>query len=735
MSENDDEPKFIPDDEPKSSPNDEPKISADDEPKISSDDEPKTSRDDDSKVFADNDHKATPSAKAAYMGEGYNQTYIIMNNGGDVEAKPSNGNHNVFFRCGNWCYRGPIQFNGLKMDTSTLPVLIPMLQRQQSSLRYYCTSKSVPEESEFFEPLSLLNRATQFIGDEITSEHVEKELKKWSSVFSWIDDDSTSCYFELVLEPPECMKDVALVASKTYVGDLIIISLYFDRTVYFIIQAGDGDQPLLDVRFPDVSKHGQGLHISSYKDTLNPWRKLTLWHIMAIEHTFSPKNVMKPKTINLSSPHYLQTYCILKGLQIDSASSRSLSLDHDVLFRFGSWCYAGRVQLTPVLTLADIPYVIPALRLQQSKMDFLCDVNTLSAASPFAAAMEYMMKISPLIEDQITQSEDALTGLIDRLARMGLGDSVAKWLEGDPGNSFFEFRVSPDADLERIFHNMELVASKCYHASGIVTITIVFQYNIYVTVLDAGKENPLLDSRFPDVSGKGRGYQLQAFKEGIPGWTHLRKVSVWQTIGALEQEFRERTARLAQSKQRAIEHTDGDGDEGMTDESEADSTTAAKGIESNETKAASRDVDVDVDETDAQLESPGAAVVVAADAKTQDKNKRKSFVSETGGASEKAVSNGMSTAAVTASSNETKATAKDTSSTTATADGSSGRELNPLLASRAARPHHLPKLGGMADANLAKKLAEMRKAMGTDEGDAPWDASGRPKGLSSLSKK
>ena len=54
-------------------------------------------------------------------------------------------------------------------------------------------------------------------------------------------------------------------------------------------------------------------------------------------------------------------------------------------------------------------------------------------------------------------------------------------------------------------------------------------------MLDGGEENPLLDSRFPDVSGKGRGYQIQALKSGLPEWPELRKISVWQTVGALEE--------------------------------------------------------------------------------------------------------------------------------------------------------------------------------------------------------
>lgn len=70
----------------------------------------------------------------------------------------------------------------------------------------------------------------------------------------------------------------------------------------------------------------------------------------------------------------------------------------------------------------------------------------------------------------------------------------------------------------------------------------------YVLVLEGANENPLLDSRFPDVSSKGRGYQLQAYADGVETWPELRKVSIWQTVDALEQEFRERAAQVAQAK-------------------------------------------------------------------------------------------------------------------------------------------------------------------------------------------
>ena len=44
---------------------------------------------------------------------------------------------------------------------------------------------------------------------------------------------------------------------------------------------------------------------------------------------------------------------------------------------------------------------------------------------------------------------------------------------------------------------------------------------------------------------RGRGYQIFALPEGVEDWRTLRKISVWQTASALEQEFRERAVRTA----------------------------------------------------------------------------------------------------------------------------------------------------------------------------------------------
>lgn len=283
-----------------------------------------------------------------------------------------------------------------------------------------------------------------------------------------------------------------------------------------------------------MSKHGQGLLLQSYNDHLIPYRKLTLWHVLDFETSIPITRVIpKIRTVNISSANYQQTYCIMRSA-VDQKSAIA-SEHHDVLFRFGSWCYAGRVQLVPTLTLSDIPFVIPALRMQQGSLDYYCDVCNIPTNSPFAKSLEYMQKLEPLIEKHIFESEDVLRGLIDRLTKMGLEETVVKWLEGDPINSFFEFKLVSDESTAATFQGIELIASKCYHPSGVISITILFQNTIYVSILDGGNENPLLDSRFPDVSGKGRGYQLQSYTNGADEWPELRKISVWQTVSALEQ--------------------------------------------------------------------------------------------------------------------------------------------------------------------------------------------------------
>jgi hypothetical protein len=317
-----------------------------------------------------------------------------------------------------------------------------------------------------------MEHVNEFLASELASEGLEKELRKMSTIFPWIDQDSESTYFELTIgNLPTYMKNIELIASKTYARGLILISIYYDRCIYCLVNAGEGDQPLLDCpvllfntyndaasdSYEEGNSDEKGRERKEKREEriIGGWKKLTLWHIVETSKN-SPKEVInkvssiipKIKTINISTINYEQTYCILKSQNNDPKGTPLQSIYHDVLFRFGSWCYAGRVQLTSSLSLSDIPYVIPALRMQQSRLDYYCDVNNFPLNSPYASALEYVKKILPLIEIHIVSSEESLKSLIDRLSNMGLGDSVTKWLEGDSNNSFFEFKISPTQELE-----------------------------------------------------------------------------------------------------------------------------------------------------------------------------------------------------------------------------------------------------------------------------------------------
>jgi hypothetical protein len=58
---------------------------------------------------------------------------------------------------------------------------------------------------------------------------------------------------------------------------------------------------------------------------------------------------------------------------------------------------------------------------------------------------------------------------------------------------------------------------------GIVTVSVYYRGVYYVVVSDGATEQPLLDSRFPNVSDKGRGYQLKSYPDGRDTFKELRK--------------------------------------------------------------------------------------------------------------------------------------------------------------------------------------------------------------------
>ena len=152
------------------------------------------------------------------------------------------------------------------------------------------------------------------------------------------------------------------------------------------------------------------------------------------------------------------------------------------------------------------------------------------------------------------QAEGVLAKLLAQLDRFEVGGSVSSWLEGDSTQSFFEFQMSQDKEVEKAFRNVELLAAKTYTATGVVLIAIYFQGTFYVVLGETTGEQPLLDSRFPAVSAKGRGYLVSSYGDGTMTWPQLRKVSIWQTAAAMQSELEARGVKASDGDDEAEVH-------------------------------------------------------------------------------------------------------------------------------------------------------------------------------------
>ena len=608
-------------------------------------------------------------------------------------------------------------------------------------------------DCDYHMPMKFLEDAIDFFAVEMNSDSVGNELVKMSNVFSWIDEDDANTYFELALseELPDYMKEISLVASKTYTRGLIIISIFAEGSLFFVVQSGEGDQALLDVKFPDVSKHGQGLHLATYSEAAAPFKKLTLWHGITAEVPLSIiKNLPKLKTADVSSGEYIQSYSIMKS-SWDEASP-VLSVHHDVVFRFGSWCYAGRVQLTSTLNLEDVPLIIPALRMQQSRLDFLCDTRNVPTTSPFVGSLTYVSKNAPLLDLQLEQAGIMLEAMITDMEKSDATEArrLREWMDGDDSQSFFELTVEHDSATKQDMHNIEMVASKSYHPSGVITLAIYYQSSIFVTIQDGSSENPLLDSRFPDVTSKGRGFQIQSFTEddAPEHWPQLRKVQLWQRNDPVaDQRLPSKAADAKESCSRA-----------ESGDSVEDERHLREGRQGDGWVRDPSDCDISEDKRDdaktvevAQMDGPTSPTTITmhrsfrlddeADSKTTPNKERfdLSSIARTDGCDraeehlsaenvhqpheQERVARGAATPEVKAS------TASD-------AKFSSPGALVSIdftksnSSTKAARPHHLPSM--KLEGGLSNRMESIRRGM---EGDAkagqdaaPWDLRGKPLG-------
>lgn len=173
---------------------------------------------------------------------GYNQTYLIrsvVGSGGceDIDGGGKSGDdfaeHEVLFRCGNWCYTGHVVLN-MGFSLSDIPLVIPLLQRQQSRLHYYCNAEKIPSQSSFSQPVANVYDASEFVARTLASDAIMTQIDELAAEHRWIEDDSSKTFFEVQADIAG-MEGIALVASKTYTRGLIFITIYFEGSFYVSI--------------------------------------------------------------------------------------------------------------------------------------------------------------------------------------------------------------------------------------------------------------------------------------------------------------------------------------------------------------------------------------------------------------------------------------------------------------------------------------------------------------------
>jgi len=441
----------------------------------------------------------------------------------------------AFFQVGNHCYSGEIQlslqhaFGGVTLKD--IPTLIPLIIKQQSALTYLCDASKVPVSNQFHVSLNEMEWARNFVVSELSSDSISSSMAKLATKHSWIDDDKSSTYFELIGDACSRFTDILFIASRTHAQGLCFITIYFEGTIYVVLEDSEShSQPLIDINFPDISRSGEGATLALYDDVNGkghngPWMKLSIWQVLSIDDNDTAHQdqhieeedevqiqpnvdetqdvgiVEQPPTKDLScEDSYVQSYIILKG-------------DGDVrnvCFRFGNWCYQGSVELISNISLSDIPFVIPSLRVQQCKLDFVSDISSLPSSNPFALAIAHATKKQSLMQNQAVESlNDLLSAGHD-------------WLEGKSSDTFFEFEFCK----HNVLDNVDVLAIKSYTPNGIISISLYYVGNWYL-ILDEGKDDlPLLDSKFPDVSSKGQEHDIHSFPSGIDDWPELRKLSV-----------------------------------------------------------------------------------------------------------------------------------------------------------------------------------------------------------------
>jgi hypothetical protein len=189
-------------------------------------------------------------------------------------------------------------------------------------------------------------------------------------------------------------------------------------------------------------------------------------------------------------------------------------------FRFGGWCYGGNVVVPHgpgEMTMDALTGVLPSIGEQQREMSFSTELERLPTGSRQYLALLRIQRAAEYLLDQLVAAEAEL----DKLRQFLVTRGQTPWVDDESRNVYFELQFTTEG--AQPLQCVEVAMSKM-HINGVMMSTMYFGGTLYATLASgATGEHALLDSSFPDVTTKGRGYTI-----GAAPHSFFKKFAVWE---------------------------------------------------------------------------------------------------------------------------------------------------------------------------------------------------------------
>ena len=489
------------------------------------------------------------------------ETFIVLKRGSGRDAR-----RNVYLRHGHDESYGSVDF--MPLGDLTLADIAPTfieLQSSRDDLAPWVSAQNDFDTDLVQSAGRALTDKAYFLQEEILGSKEKMAEMANFGMTAWIDADDADAqtYFELVCHEDELSVEVELAWTKVYFGTVELVVIFHSNVYYAKLRDLDGSEHAINTKqFPEVSRRGTGLQLKTYAE--KGMRKLTLWHVLdngarAFQASLESKcsegerdgndldeganalvdeSRLWNKSTEAFRGGYTQTYVMMRATEPGSVERRAF-------FRYGQWCYGGCLDMDHEVSLSQVPHVLRKFQKQQGRLGFLFEVKNLPKEYHFTPPMKHLAMTVAFLEEEIGKAEQVLTDLNQHHARNGM----ESWIDEENGQQYFELQT---AGVPEQYRDVELMASKTYFQE-VVLIVLYFESSFYVTLSPSVDDQPLLDMSFPDVSTRGRAFQVASYNH--PFFKKLMlwqaQKSVWETANraVLEQRRKEAEAKAARRKQ------------------------------------------------------------------------------------------------------------------------------------------------------------------------------------------